>query len=64
MIKSITVAFVYLLTIQILPIVLSSISSLIVTVYFLTMLKINAVNPHYNGSWRLYFKSFLKKLKK
>ncbi|MBL87196.1 MAG: hypothetical protein CMO82_11120 [Winogradskyella sp.] len=63
MIKSISVAFIYLLTLPILPQFLSIVSSAVVIIYFLTMLKINAVNKFYNGSWRMFLKSWFKKRK-
>lgn len=61
MIKSISVAFIYVLTLPILPQFLSIISSGVVIIYFITMLKINAVNKYYHGSWRMFIKSWFKK---
>ncbi|HLO37982.1 MAG TPA: hypothetical protein VK173_05825 [Lacibacter sp.] len=28
-------------------------------IYFLTMLKVNAINQHYSGSWKKYFNSII-----
>jgi hypothetical protein len=35
------------------------ISALAATLYFLSMLKHNVINPHYDGSWKKYFKSII-----
>ncbi len=63
MIKTTGAALIYFLTLPVLPQFMSLVSSFVVIVYFLTMLKINVVNKHFQGSWRLYLKSWVKKRK-
>lgn len=46
---------VYLIT---LPKFFSAISSLVVIVYFVSMLKMNVVDGKYKGSWKVFFKAW------
>jgi hypothetical protein len=39
------------------------ISALAATVYFLSMLKHNIIDPHYEGSWKKYLFAIFKKRK-
>jgi hypothetical protein len=41
--------------------VAGAISAFAATLYFLSMLKHNVINPHYGGSWKRYFMSIIKK---
>lgn len=58
MMKTIFAALIYTVTLPILPQFLSLISSSVVIVYFLSMLKINVVDKKYKGSWKLFIKSW------
>lgn len=43
------------------PSIFSILTSLVASIYFLSMLKVNVIDKKYNGSWKQYFKSILKK---
>lgn len=41
--------------------ILGTLVALTTLTYYGSMLKVNVVNKHYDGSWKKYFKSFFKK---
>jgi len=45
------------------PSIISILTSIIMIVYFGSLLKINVVDLKYNGSWKQYFKSWFKRKK-
>lgn len=60
MIKSTGAAFIYMLAQPMLPHFLSVISSIVVIVYFISMLKLNVVDKKYQGKWKAFFKAWFK----
>lgn len=40
---------------------LSTLVSVVILIYYLSILKINVINPHYGKSWLKYIKSIFKK---
>jgi len=42
----------------------SIITSVVAMVYFASMLKLNVVDKQYKGSWRLFFRSWLRSKKR
>jgi len=57
MTKTTIAALIYSFT---LPKLLNIISSLVIIVYFISMLKFNIVDRKYNGQWKLFFKAWFK----
>ena len=45
------------------PGIVSILTSIVMIVYFGSLLKINVVDLKYNGSWKQYFKSWFKRKK-
>ncbi len=41
--------------------ILGTLVALTTLIYYGSMLKINVINPHFDGSWMKYFKSFFKR---
>lgn len=61
LLKSFIVLFAWVLTV---PMIFSTITSLIASLYFFSMIKNNMVDKNHNGSWRKYIKSLFTKKKK
>jgi hypothetical protein len=41
--------------------ILGALVALSTLIYYGSMLKVNVINPHFDGSWIKYFKSFFKR---
>lgn len=61
MIKTTGAALIYALTLPALPHFLSVISSIVVIIYFVSMLKLNVVDKKYQGKWKAFFKAWFKR---
>ena len=57
----ITEMFCMILTIKLQP-VFGAVASVAMILYYLSMVKINVVDVKFDGSWKKYFKSFIKKI--
>ena len=43
--------------------ILAAIGSVCVILYYISMLKVNVINKHYKGRWKLYFQTSFKSIK-
>tara|TARA_Y100001973_G_C5075452_1_gene269743 strand:- start:428 stop:637 length:210 start_codon:yes stop_codon:yes gene_type:complete len=59
-IKTTSAALIYVIMLPALPHFLSILSSSVVIIYFLSMLKFNIVDKKYKGSWKLFLKAWFK----